>query len=99
MNAFQKTAITTVVAVIVLITVGSLVRVAGAGLGCRDWPLCWGSWLPPASIEEIDMAYIDRMGCDLRDFNPARMWNGQLYSLGYRRTDRHRDSIGLPRIA
>ncbi len=74
MNAYQKTALTTVIAVVVLITVGSLVRVAGAGLGCPDWPRCWGCWLPPASIEELDMAYIEAKGYDINEFNPTKMW-------------------------
>jgi heme a synthase len=74
MNAYQKTAITTLVAVIILITVGSLVRVAGAGLGCPDWPLCWGCWLPPSSVDDLDMAYIAEKGFDLAEFNPTKMW-------------------------
>ena len=74
MNAYQKTALTTVIAVVVLITVGSLVRVAGAGLGCPDWPKCWGCWVPPSSIEELDMAYIKAKGYDINEFNPTKMW-------------------------
>ena len=38
MNAFQKTAITTLVAILLLIGVGSLVRVSGAGLGVQTGP-------------------------------------------------------------
>ena len=74
MNAFQKTALATLAATILLITVGSLVRITGAGLGCPDWPRCWGSWLPPASVEELDMAYVRGKGYDPADFNPVKMW-------------------------
>lgn len=74
MNAFQKTAITTLIAVLFLIGVGSLVRVSGAGLGCPDWPRCWGSWLPPSGPDAIDPAYLEVRGLSIADFNPVKMW-------------------------
>ena len=74
MNAFQKTAITTIVATLILIAVGSLVRVSGAGLGCPDWPRCWGCWFPPSSIDQIDQNYLKERGLDISEFNPVKMW-------------------------
>jgi cytochrome c oxidase assembly protein subunit 15 len=74
MNTFQKTAITTLTATLILIAVGSLVRVSGAGLGCPDWPRCWGCWFPPSSIDGIDPAYLKERGISIEDFNPVKMW-------------------------
>lgn len=33
-----------------LIVVGSIVRVTGAGLSCPDWPTCFGQWSVPAGV-------------------------------------------------
>ncbi|MDA0709371.1 MAG: COX15/CtaA family protein [bacterium] len=74
MNRFQKTAFTTLAATLVLIAVGSLVRVSGAGLGCPDWPRCWGCWFPPSGIDQIDPAYLAQRGISIEDFNPTKMW-------------------------
>jgi protoheme IX farnesyltransferase len=37
-------------ATFVLIAIGGLVRATDSGLGCPDWPLCFGDWLPPAEL-------------------------------------------------
>lgn len=74
MNTFQKTALATLVATILLISIGSLVRITGAGLGCPDWPRCWGAWLPPFSVEDLDLDYVREQGYDTASFNPVKMW-------------------------
>lgn len=47
------------VSVIVLVLVGATVRVTGSGLGCPDWPFCWGCVIPPTSADQIDVDKID----------------------------------------
>jgi len=68
LNRFQKTALLTLFATLVLILIGGLVRAAGAGLGCPDWPKCFGMWIPPVSAAELPA------GFDPIEFNPVHTW-------------------------
>lgn len=47
------------ICLIILIVAGAIVRVTGSGLGCPDWPTCWGRLIPPTSADQIDIEKLD----------------------------------------
>lgn len=44
---------------VLLVFAGATVRVTGSGLGCPDWPTCWGCLIPPTSVDQIDVEKLD----------------------------------------
>jgi len=74
---FRRIALITIVAVYILITVGSMVRATGAGMGCPDWPTCFGQLIPPTDVSQLpenyQEIYRDRGYADV-EFNAVKTW-------------------------
>jgi heme a synthase len=67
-QGFFRLAMATTIATYLLILVGALVRAAGAGLGCPDWPHCFGQWIPPTHADQLPL------GFDRSQFNAVLTW-------------------------
>lgn len=74
---FRRYALLTLAAVYCVILAGGIVRASGAGMGCPDWPTCFGQWIPPTDESQLPANYHEiyaQRGYADTLFNPMKTW-------------------------
>lgn len=83
-RSFRRLALLTVLSVFLLILVGGVVRSTGSGMGCPDWPKCFGQWVPPTNVSELPANYQEiyaHRGYKDVQFNVTKTWTEYLNRL------------------
>ena len=62
--------------VFLVILAGGIVRTTQSGMGCPDWPKCFGRWIPPTSVNQLPANYKELYAFKYVDtsFNPYHTW-------------------------
>jgi cytochrome c oxidase assembly protein subunit 15 len=74
---FRYLGLVTILFVYLVISAGSIVRASGAGMGCPDWPMCFGQWIPPTEEAQLPADYHEiyaQRGYENTEFNPVKTW-------------------------
>lgn len=76
-HLFRRLALLTVITIYLLIVAGGIVRSTGSGMGCPDWPRCFGRWVPPTEVSQLPPNYQEIYGAKLKgevEFNAVKTW-------------------------
>jgi heme a synthase len=76
-SLFKKFCFFTIANIYFVILAGGVVRCTGSGMGCPDWPKCFGKLIPPTTIEDLPENYLELYsngGKTNIDFNVYKTW-------------------------
>jgi cytochrome c oxidase assembly protein subunit 15 len=76
MNLYRKLIVVAMLLALGVVVLGAFVRLSDAGLGCPDWPGCYGKITPHHAAEEISQAEAARPGGPVSE---AKAWKEMIH--------------------
>jgi cytochrome c oxidase assembly protein subunit 15 len=76
MRSIKNWAAATFILCFLVIIAGGVVRTTQSGMGCPDWPKCFGKWIPPTNASELPAdfeKYLHKQDID-HTFNAVHTW-------------------------
>ena len=76
MRSIKNWVLATFILTFLVIIAGGIVRTTQSGMGCPDWPHCFGKWIPPTNASELPPdfeKYLNKQDID-HSFNALHTW-------------------------
>lgn len=75
-NRFYNIVLVSLITIYLVILAGGIVRSTGSGMGCPDWPKCFGTYVPPVEESQLPADYKEKYTVKGHpaEFNVYKTW-------------------------